>query len=157
VADARLTGSDKRSLLFWIALGILGIVFAQKFYFRAFPEASVNFKVTRQEALNRAKSFVASLGENVSGYQSTAVFSVDDQAKVYLERELGLQQANNLMSGTLNIWYWDIRSSSLNRKKNSAFASVLREKLSATTAKSKNRAKALSWTAIPPRPRPPPF
>ena len=109
MADARLTGSDKRSLLFWIALGILGIVFAQKFYFRAFPEASVNFKVTREEALNRAKSFVASLGENVSGYQSTAVFSVDDQAKVYLERELGLQQANHLMSGTLHIWYWDIR------------------------------------------------
>lgn len=109
MADARLTGSDKRSLLFWMALGILGIIFAHKFYFRAFPEASVNFKVTREEALHRAESFVGTLGENISGYQSTAVFSVDDQAKVYLERELGLQQANQLMSSTLNIWYWDIR------------------------------------------------
>src|ERR1700730_10348705 len=109
VSEVRLTGSDKRSLVLWIALGILGVVFAQKFYFRAFPEASVNFQVSREEALSRAKTFLGNLGENVGGYQSTIVFSADDHAKVYLERELGLQQANELMSTTLNIWYWDIR------------------------------------------------
>lgn len=109
MSEERLTGSDKRGLLLWIALGILGVVFAQKFYFRAFPEASVNFQVSRDEALSRAKSFVANLGENVSDYQTTVVFSVDDHAKTYLERELHLDQANQLMSTILNIWYWDVR------------------------------------------------
>jgi len=109
VAGDRLTGSDKRALLLWVLAGILGALFAYKYFFRAFPEASVNFQVSREEALARARNFVTNLGENVSGYQSTIVFDVDDNAKVYLERELGLEQANKLMSSELNIWFWDVR------------------------------------------------
>ena len=109
MAGDRLTGSDKRALLLWVVLGILGAVFAQKYFFRAFPEASVNFQVSREEALKRAQNFVAGLGENISGYQSAIVFDVDENAKVYLERELGLQEANHLMSSELNIWFWNVR------------------------------------------------
>ena len=109
MAETRLTGSDKRTLLLWIAFGILGALFAHKYFFRAFPEASVDFKVSRSEAQKRAKEFVEGLGENLNGYQSTIVFDVDENAKTYLERELGLQQANRLMSGELNIWYWEVR------------------------------------------------
>src|SRR5271170_4579478 len=105
----RLTSSDKRALLLWVLLGIVGVVFAQKYFFQAFPEASVDFKVSRAEALTRAKKFVGSLGEDVSGYQSAIVFDVDDNAKTYLEREVGLKQANQLMSSELNIWYWNVR------------------------------------------------
>ena len=109
MAGDRLTGSDKRALLLWVAAGIIGILFAQRYFFRAFPEASVNFQVSREEALARARNFVTGLGENVSGYQSAIVFDLDDNAKVYLERELGLQEANRLMSSELNIWFWDVR------------------------------------------------
>jgi hypothetical protein len=109
VAGDRLTGSDKRALLFWIVLGILGAVFANKYFFRAFPEASVNFRVSREEALKRAQGFVVGLGENISGYRPAIVFDVDESAKVYLERELGLQEANRLMSSELNIWFWHVR------------------------------------------------
>lgn len=109
MAETRLTGLDKRKLLLWIAFGILGALFAHKYFFRAFPEASVDFKVSRAEAQKRAKEFVEGLGENLNGYQSTIVFDVDENAKTYLERELGLQQANRLMSGELNIWYWEVR------------------------------------------------
>ena len=109
MAGDRLTGSDKRALLFWVVLGILGAVFAQKYFFRAFPEASVNFQVSREEARKRAQNFVTALGENIGGYQSAIVFDVDENAKVYLERELGLQEANRLMSSELNIWFWNVR------------------------------------------------
>jgi membrane protease YdiL (CAAX protease family) len=105
----RLTASNKRALILWVLAGIAGALFAHKFYFRAFPEASVNFKVSRSEALTHAKQFVGELGENINGYQSVIVFNVDDNAKTYLERELGLDQANRLMSSQLNIWYWDVR------------------------------------------------
>ena len=107
--EARLTGSDKRALILWIIFGIIGLIFAQRYFFRAFPEASVDFKVSRAEAQNRAKQFVETLGENLNGYQSTIAFEVDENAKTYLERELGLQQANRLMSSELNIWYWEVR------------------------------------------------
>src|SRR2546429_3019437 len=44
VTGDRLTGSEKRALLLWVAAGILGLLFAHKYFFRAFPEASVNFR-----------------------------------------------------------------------------------------------------------------
>jgi len=109
LAETRLSGSDTRALLIWILLGVVGIVFAHKYFFRAFPEASVDFKVSRAEAQARAKQFVEGLGENLGGYQSTIVFEVDEDAKTYLERKLGLQEANRLMAGELHIWYWGVR------------------------------------------------
>lgn len=109
MADARLTGSDKRALLLWIICGALGLVFAQRYFFRAFPEASVDFKISRKDAQERARVFVQGLGENVGGYQSTITFQVDDDAKTYLERGLGLQEANRLMASELNIWFWEVR------------------------------------------------
>ena len=109
VAPERLTGSEKRALLLWVAAGILGILFAQKYFFQAFPEASVNFQISRKEALARARKFVTGLGENVSGYKSSIIFDVDDGAKVYLERQVGLREANRLMSSELDIWYWEVR------------------------------------------------
>jgi hypothetical protein len=81
VAGERLSGSEKRALLLWVMLGIVGTVFAYKYFFRAFPEASVDFRVTRPEALKVAQNFLAGLGENVSDYRSAIVFSVDDDAK----------------------------------------------------------------------------
>ena len=105
----RLTTADKRALILWILAGILGALFAQKYFFRAFPEASVNFKVSREEAQARAQKFLTQLGENVSGYQATIVFNVDDNAKTYLERQVGLQEANRLLSSELNIWFWEVR------------------------------------------------
>ena len=96
MARERLTGSEKRALLLWVAAGILGLLFAYKYFFQAFPEASVNFQISRQEALTRAQKFVTGLGENVSGYKSSIIFNVDEDAKVYLERQLGLREANRL-------------------------------------------------------------
>ena len=109
MAGERLSGSDKRALLLWVALGIIGTIFAYKYFFQAFPEASVDFHVTRGEALKLGQNFVAGLGENIDGYRSAIVFSVDDDGKTYLERELGLQQANQLMGSQLHLWYWDVR------------------------------------------------
>jgi membrane protease YdiL (CAAX protease family) len=109
VSTGRLTSANKRALLLWVVAGIAGAVFAYKYYFNAFPEASVNFKVSRGEALSRAKQFLPTVGEDAAGYQYAIVFDVDDNAKTYLEREMGLAQANQLMSSELNIWYWDVR------------------------------------------------
>jgi membrane protease YdiL (CAAX protease family) len=109
VAGDRLTWKDARGLLIWIALGIVGALFAFKFYFSAFPEASVDFRVSREEAAGRAQAFLAAAGNDVTAYESTIVFEVDDNAKTYLERELGLTQANRLMSGAVNVWFWDVR------------------------------------------------
>src|SRR5262249_30359256 len=64
---------------------------------------------SRGDAVKQAEAFLSSIGENVSGYRNAVAFDLDDEAKTYLERELGLQQANQMMASQLDIWYWDVR------------------------------------------------
>jgi len=109
VANVRLSAGEKRALVLWVLAGIVGLWYAHAHFFEAFPEASVNFKVTRGEALKRAKSFVESLGQNVDGYRSAIVFGVDDNAKTYLERQVGLKEANRMMASEVNVWHWNAR------------------------------------------------
>jgi len=109
VAKVGLSGRDKRALVLWVLSGIVGWWYAQRHFFEAFPEASVNFRVTREEALIRAKTFVGSLGQDVNGYRSVIVFGVDDNAKTYLERQVGLKEANRLMSSDVHVWSWNVR------------------------------------------------
>ncbi len=109
MSSVQLTGSEKRALVFWVLAGIAGLFFAHHYFFRAFPEASVDFKVTRPQALERAKAFLSEVGERADGYQSAIEFRVDEEEKVYLERELGLQQANQMASSQVSLWYWNVR------------------------------------------------
>lgn len=108
-ASTRLNRQDVRVLLLWLIAGLLGASVAYRYFFQAFPEASVNFKVTRGAALDEARAFAASQGASLTGYQSSIVFNVDDGPKTYLEREVGLEQANRLMSSEVNVWFWDVR------------------------------------------------
>ena len=104
-----LSRRDLRVLFLWLLAAVIGVIVAQRYFFRAFPEAAVDFKVTRGAALERARAFAAQMGLQVQGYQSAVVFNVDDDAKTYLEREVGLAQANRLMSSEVNVWYWEVR------------------------------------------------
>jgi Type II CAAX prenyl endopeptidase Rce1-like len=98
-----------RALLLWLLAALVGMFVAYRYFFRAFPEASVDFKVTRVAAVERARTFVMGQGLSLQGYESTVVFSVDDNSKTYLEREVGLEPANRLMSTEISVWYWDVR------------------------------------------------
>jgi membrane protease YdiL (CAAX protease family) len=105
----RLEWKDAKVLLIWILAGILGAGVAYTYFFRAFPEASVEFKVPRADALAIGKQFAAAQGAQLAGYDSSIVFDLDDTAKTYLEREVGLQQANKMMASEVHIWYWRTR------------------------------------------------
>jgi membrane protease YdiL (CAAX protease family) len=106
----RLNARDVRVLLLWALAAIAGASVAYRYFFRAFPEASVNFKVPRAAALAEAQEFATAQGAALSGYQSAIVFDVNDEEKTYLEREVGLDQANRLMSSSdVNVWYWETR------------------------------------------------
>ena len=105
----RLDRNNAKVLLIWILAGILGGGVAYTYFFRAFPEASVEFKVPRADALAIGKRFAAAQGAQLGGYDSSIVFDLDDTAKTYLEREVGLQQANQMMANEVHIWYWQTR------------------------------------------------
>lgn len=109
MGKVQLSSSEKRALILWALAGIAGLWYAQRHFFEAFPEASISFQVTRAEALERAKQFAESLGNSTAGYRSVIVFGVNDNAKTYLEREVGLKEANRLMTSEVNVWNWNVR------------------------------------------------
>jgi len=105
----RLDRKDAKVLLLWILAGLIGAGVAHSYFFQAFPEAAVEFRVPRAVALAVARQFAVAQGAKLDGYDSTIVFDVDDTAKTYLEREIGLQQANRIMAREIHIWYWEAR------------------------------------------------
>src|ERR1700674_5474161 len=80
----RLDRKDAKVLLIWILAGVLGAGVAYTYFFRAFLEASVEFKVPRADAVALAKHIAAAQGAQLGAYDSSIVFEVDDTAKTYL-------------------------------------------------------------------------
>ncbi len=98
-----------RSLLLWVVAGVVGVIVAAQLVFVAFPEASIDFKVTPAEATGIARDFLAARGISVAGYESAVVLKVDEDAKKYLEREVGLERANALMGSDVSVFAFNVR------------------------------------------------
>ena len=76
---------------------------------RAFPEASIEFKVNRGQARALGEKLLAGRGRSVEGARFAGEFDVDETAKVYLERELGLESAGKIYGREAKIWQWRMR------------------------------------------------
>jgi membrane protease YdiL (CAAX protease family) len=80
-----------------------------RYFYRAFPEASIDFQVTRESSQPIAERFLASHEIPISGYRHAARFQFDEETKVFLERELGLERANAIMGREVKLWRWGHR------------------------------------------------
>ncbi len=91
------------------AVIVAGAAVGRAGFTRAFPEASIDFKVTREEAVRRGAAALKERGFSVDGMRALATFDVDDEAKVFLERTLGLEKANPLFATSVPVWRWSVR------------------------------------------------
>jgi membrane protease YdiL (CAAX protease family) len=105
----RLRASDYRFILICAALLAATTWFSVRNFYRAFPEASIRFKVSRDDARNVAATFLAGQGYRLAGYRQAAQFTFDDEAKTFLEREAGLERANRIMGARVRLWRWGYR------------------------------------------------
>ena len=105
----RLTARDYRSLGLWFLAAAVSLFAAVHYHDEAFPTASVDFQITRTEAEELASGFLAEQGYDTNDYRAVTVFDYDDNAKVYLERELGLARADSVMRRDVTIWRWRSR------------------------------------------------
>ncbi len=96
--------------IWWLALlGLIGICIYIHYDARVFPSTSIDLKKSRPEIIQTARQLASTLGYNkLKGIESTQ-FTVDHQAKTFLEYELGVEQANKLMKDDLPIWSWRTR------------------------------------------------
>ncbi len=105
----RFSASD-RNLALAVLLMLAGsAVFVRWNYDAAFPQASLKLELTSGEITARAESFLRGRNLSTAGFRHLTVFDPDEEARLYLDRELGLERANRLMEGDVPVWRWRAR------------------------------------------------
>lgn len=105
----RLHSSDRRLIAVSLLI-ILGAGFYVWWnYEAAFPQASLELKLTRDQITQRAAEYLADRRISIQGFRNFTTFEPDEEGRLYLERELGLARANQLMYSEVPIWKWRAR------------------------------------------------
>ena len=107
--DDRLNTRDHRFVLICLILCAVCLWIGFRYFYRAFPEASIEFRFTKDTSLPVAEGFLSAQGFSLPDYRHASVFRFNDEAKVFLERELGLENASALMGRDLRLWRWGHR------------------------------------------------
>ncbi|MFZ3213197.1 MAG: CPBP family intramembrane glutamic endopeptidase [Terriglobales bacterium] len=105
----KLTSAQLKIIAIAVAVAALSLGISLKYFRRTFPEASLDLRVGRGESEAIALKFLTDRGLRLEGYRHTAVFTYDDEAKLYLERTLGLERMNQLTAGPVHLWRWSHR------------------------------------------------
>ncbi len=107
--ETRLTRKDLAFIGGCVLVAAVSLAVGVHYFYRAFPEASIDFGVTRDEAKAQAADFIAARGFALADYRHSAIFRYDDQTKTFLERELGLEGATQVIGNPVQLWRWSNR------------------------------------------------
>lgn len=108
-SEARLQPRDRYLLVGCVVLAAVCLWIGFALYPRVNPEASIRFKVDRSTSEPVAVEFLQRAGVSVEAHRHAVGFTYDDPSKVFLERTLGGEASNALMSDTVRMWRWGHR------------------------------------------------
>jgi len=92
-----------------IALAVTAVAIIVRYFDAAFPESSIDFKYDRATSRALAEKLLTAQKIDTRDHKHTAVFDADDQARIFLERSLGLERANAVLRRDVRIWFWHHR------------------------------------------------
>lgn len=102
--------------LWWLLLfGIVGCVIYFTKNDEVFAAASLNLSMPKDQIIQKASDWAVKLGYDpapgpkLPAALKSITFSYDDDAKSFLEYELGVRKANELMTKEIPVWYWRVR------------------------------------------------
>lgn len=101
-----LTARDKRFLFICAIIAAASLWVGVKYFYKAFPEASVEFAVSQDQAYDIATKFLSARGADIGAYRHAGIFTFDDSVKTFLEKDMGLEEATPLMGSRLRMWRW---------------------------------------------------
>ena len=107
--ETRLTRKDLAFIGGCVLIAAVSLAVGVHYFYQAFPEASIDFRVTRDEAKEQAADFIAARGFDLADYRHSAIFRYDNQTKTFLERELGLEGATQVIGDPVQLWRWSNR------------------------------------------------
>ncbi|HEY6066915.1 MAG TPA: lysostaphin resistance A-like protein [Thermoanaerobaculia bacterium] len=100
---------DRRFLFVCVGVIVIGAALTALLFKRAFPEASIEFRVNRSQARVLGEKFLADLKRPIAGNRFAGRFDVEEEPKVYLERELKLERASRFYGTDAKVWRWRMR------------------------------------------------
>ncbi len=110
--EKAFSSSSKTNTVILLVLFLLGAcglaVFISKEH-TVFPSASIDLRIPKKDILNCAEQWAKKAGYEKDKIVKSITFAYDDEAKTYLEYELGNVTANELMRETVPIFYWNCR------------------------------------------------
>ena len=107
--ETRLTRKDLAFIGGGVLVAAVSLAVGVHYFYQAFPEASIDFRVTRDEAKEQAADFIATRGFDLADYRHSAIFRYDNDTKTFLERELGLEGATQVIGDPVQLWRWSNR------------------------------------------------
>ncbi len=106
----RLNRADVVFTIICILVIIIGTWISLTQFKNAFPEASIDFKIDRNQAGGIAEDFLDEMEIDVpEDYKHASRFGYDGLAKTYLEKELSLENAQPYFGNPVRLWYWQHR------------------------------------------------
>lgn len=104
----KLEARDLRFVVLCLAVAVGCGIAAWRLFERAFPQASIEFRVNRSESAAVAAQFLDARQLGRAGTKHAAIFDYDDEAKIFLEREIGLESAPDVYQD-IRLWRWSHR------------------------------------------------
>lgn len=90
---------DRFSLetILYLIVGLVFLFIFINYYDSAFPTASIDLKITRDEAKQKAEEFLKAKGYDLSEFENATIFGANQSAAVFLEKTQGMEKANEMM------------------------------------------------------------
>jgi hypothetical protein len=104
-----LARADKRLILVAALIVAVSVFYTARNYSAALPAASIDLRLSKSEITAKALTLLGARGLSPANFRNVTIFDPDDEARVYLERELGLEKANRLMRDEVAVWRWRAR------------------------------------------------
>lgn len=98
-----------RAIQVLVILALTGFVLYMKFEPKVFPSASLDLKYSREEIARQAKQVAQQLGYKAYEPIESTTFTIFNDSKTFLEYELGLDRAKQLMREKIPVWAWTTR------------------------------------------------
>ncbi len=96
--------------IWWLLVAAVGALCVYIFLEnQAFPSASIDLKLPKSEVIRISREWAQKLNYEEKGSIQSTTFSFDNEQKTFLEYELGLKRANELMKEEVPVWSWYTR------------------------------------------------
>ena len=105
----QLTRRDWLLIAVCVVIAAVSIFVVVNWFGAAFPEASIEFRYDRDSSEKLAGTVLTEQLIDTRGMKHSATLDSDDEARIFLERSLGLKKTNEILKRDVRLWAWSHR------------------------------------------------